>query len=333
MVRGFFIIQDRCVQSIADNVSRQHAILLGFINMVLRQYMPVIFYQEGVRHASLVCGDTDDPEVKRRIDEYNSIVTQLGFDFVSAVNLKRFTDAVGNRDFNTARRALEDVAEKLVELGLAQHASLIKSLNEKALQYLKRGLVVQVLETAAEASRILAAAEHEYITRKLASRYMVLSFGTFSMVLLTPPGTGLYDMPTDFIQAIMKLASLFPSDVVVHKDPDDDAAAFLYAIKKVMRSGGNKQYVAYLLKAFLTMHGIDFERLSTDVRMYIILDPQMAIWMVKSIEAGHMTYIDVVGETTYMVEFPGLTTQSTDKTLDLETGVRAVMPYMGAFKL
>ena len=296
-------ITSNCLELITKEVTpdKKQAVVVNFTYNVLNEYMPVVFYLSTLRHGVLVCLDMDIEEVRTRFSEFNNDVVDLSKEFNEVVGLARLNNAIMGSDWQTARRVLDDVVENMKNLGLPGHATAFRALNENALNEMKRGRVTRASEYASKAAGVITMAEYEYIIRGLSRKYSVLWFSNYAIVLLKPPMTGLHNMPTDYVSLMKELARLFPSDVVVHEDPNDEDAAFVYAMSKV---SSNKNYVLILLDAYLRLHGLSLDGLSQGSRVIAIKFPFFVPWILKGLRNGYLTYIDVIGNTTYLIEFP-----------------------------
>ena len=296
-------ITGNCLKLIIKEVTtdEKQAVVMNFTYNILNDYIPVFFYLSTLRHGALVCLDMDVEEVRTRFNEFNNSVMELSREFNEIIGLARLNNAIMNSDWQTARRVLDDVVENIVRLGLPGHATAFKAFNENAINEMKRGNTRKVTETVAKAAEVITAAEYEYIIRGLSKRYLVLWAGNYTITLLNPPTTGLYKVPTSFTPLMKELAKLFPSNVRVYEDPNDEDAAITYALKKVRN---NKVYELHLINMYLKLNGLNFNELSEDAKQIAVKYPLSIPWIIKGLKNGFLTYIDVVGDTTYLIEFP-----------------------------
>ena len=294
-------VAPNCSDLLASLTTKYHARAMTIAYIALNDYIPIVFFPDVLQHGGLLCLSVDEPTVKEKFDEFNKVVNDLILGFGREIGLPQFLSAIMSNDVKAARSALEYVVERLRGLGLVQYASAFMAANEKAIAEMKRGRFEDARDAAAKAVSIITRAEYEYIVREVAKRYMVLWNDMYAIVLLDPPTTGFYNIPTDFIPLMEELARLFPDNVRVFKNPNDEDAAFIYAMRKVK---GNKLYELHLLNAYLRLHGLSLDEMSTVARAIATKYPSLVPWVMKGLKSGYITYMDVVGDVVYLIEFP-----------------------------
>ena len=307
-------LAEDCFEGVKKHVIRNEkqaaSVYLAYI--ALAEYVPVIEYRAQEGYATLTC--IVDDEAKALVDEYRRLLNEVARRFIETIHLQDFSKALDNDDLQMARKLLNDIEESLKSLGLPQYASAFRALNEAAIAALKRHDERKVSEAVSKAVDVISKAEYEYVMRELSKKYMILLAGGFAIILLKPPAPGLHSIPTDFIPLMEELARLFPDDVKVHKNPDDEDAAFADAIRRLK----NKDYVRRIIDAYLERNGITLLN-APGAYLLAWLAPINAISAMKTIKNGYLTAIDAVGDDIYIIEYPKVKLESSgDKTKDFE---------------
>ena len=310
-----------CMEGIKSNVvaDEKQVVTTYLAYAALVEYVPVIFYPTQRSHATLKCIGGD--EVDALVEEYMNTVKELARKFSEYIHMKDFTDAIEGGKIQEARRRLDDIVESLKSLGLTQHAVAFRVLNETALTESKRGNVRKVDEAVTKAAEVISRAEYEYVLRELSRKYMVLWFGNYAIVLLKPPAPGFHEVPTDYVQLMEALARLFPGDVNVSKNPDDEDAAFAVAIWRVK----NKDYIRHIMRVYLEHNGITPLN-APGAYLLSVMAPGHAIYAMKTIKNGCLTNMITVGDDLYIIKYPKIKLKSSgDKTKDFEEILTTLM--------
>lgn len=287
------IAQD-CIDAISTNVTRdaQQALGLYAVYMSLLEYIPMIQFQGTTRNATLDC--LADNNIGDIISEYRSLVNRLRSEFLDRLPIDELGLAIGAGDVNKARRLLNTIEDALESMGLGTHAREFRAVGESMIASVKHGEVGKALELVGRSLGILTRAEFEYVTRELASRYMVLWAGDYAVVLLKPPRTGIYNVTPGFIQMLVDVSRLFPSEIRIQADPDDDDAAFIDAVRRV-----SPRYVGRLVRMYLIANGFD-----PSLAGLASVTPYTVASTVRTIRSGFLSVVAAWGGSIYVIEHP-----------------------------
>ena len=297
-----------CFDAISTNVTRdaQQALGLYAVYMSLLEYIPMINYQGTTRNATLNC--LADSSIGDVISEYKSLVNRFSSELPNKLPIDELGLAIGAGDINKARRLLNTIEDALESMGLDTHARQFRAVGESMIASVKHGEVDKALELVGRAFGILTRAEFEYVTRELASKYMVLWAGEYAMVLLKPPRTGVYNVTPGFIQMLVDVSRLFPSEIRIQADPDDDDAAFIDAVRRV-----SPRYVGRLVRMYLVANGFD-----PGLAGLASVTPYTVASTVRTIRSGFLSVVAAWGGSIYVIEHPTVKfVSSGDKNTDL----------------
>lgn len=257
-------------------------------NIALNEYAPVLFYTSGGRVSIVTC--INSGLEASLVEAANRARVELGI-LTRAIE---WDVAITSGDLKRARRILEEAVSALNRMGLGEYARDFLAIHEAGLNALKRGDVEKLREVIGESKVLWGRIIYEYALRKMAVEYMILKIGQQSIILLNPPGRGLYDIPVGYLAMMEALSRIFPDNVRIVKNPDDIDSAFADAFMRV-----GERYSRHLLIAYLELNGLGQAR-----DLALRYNPFVVISIVKMLKNGYYTVVRPFNGDVYEFDFP-----------------------------
>ena len=257
-------------------------------NIALNEYAPVLLYTSGGRVSIVSCINSG---LEAGLAE---AVNRARFELGIITKAIEWNTAVTSGDLKGARRILEHAVEVLNRMGFGNYARDFQAIHEAGLNALKRGDLGRLREVVEESEALWGRIIYEYALRKLAGEYMILKIGQYSIILLNPPGKGLYEVPVGYLAMMEALSRIFPGNVRIVKNPDDVDSAFADAFMRV-----GERYSRQLLLAYLELNGLGKAR-----DFALRYNPFVVISIVKMLKNGYYTVVRPFNGDVYEFGFP-----------------------------
>ena len=229
---------------------------------------------------------------------FRELVRRLGEEYEEVSGRRGLVNALSTRDVGVIRRALGNTVSGLEGLGMPDRARVLASLAGEFIGQLRRGSQ-KYLETGARIYEVLEGGKVEYILTRLSSRYQVLDYGAFKLVL--EHGVGITRMPSTLLDQARALASL-GLGVVVSDGVLDDDTAFTQVLWSIPRAATVHRRA--LVRAYLAMHGLGTSGLGPGEWGLLIDYAEYVPSVYRSLTEGRLTYILVDGVKPIIIQYP-----------------------------
>lgn len=257
-------------------------------NIALNEYAPVLFLTSRGRFGIVSCVNSGlEASV---VEAANRARVELGI----ATKAIEWNTAITSGDLKRARRILEYAVSALNSMGFGNYARDFQIIHEAGLNALKRGDLERLREVVEESEALWGRITYEYALRKMAGEYMILKIGQYSIILLNPPGKGLYEVPVGYLAMMEALSRIFPDNVKIIKNPDDIDSAFADAFMRI-----GERYSRHLLLAYLELNGLGRAR-----DLALRYNPFVVISIVKMLKNGYYTVVRPFNGDVYEFGFP-----------------------------